>query len=409
MSRVPRAPMLRLSLAASLLAVSQPAAPETPSTATPAVAPLPGDDLFAEGRIEEAHRAYEAATLRSPASAPLLARLARARLYQDRLREAKDLARRALDLAPRDPIARDTLKMAEIRERNYGNELYEFAQPAAPVAVPFVMTDPLPVVRVAINGRPATFLIDTGAPNIMLRRDLAEELGLVLTGTGSGTFAGGKQARVDDTVVQAVTLGDLTIRNVPAQITPSAAVLSLPGITLDGIIGTGLLQQFLSTIDYCSGQLVLAPRSASSAFQDRIAARGGNAVPIYLVGDHFIFARGAINRLEGMLFIDTGLAGGGILAPKETLDAAGVTIDESNPITGQGGAGAVQFVNFTASGTLGSLTRDNVAGVYTLGGGNPLAGFPFRAIGILSHGFFRESRLSFDFDAMTLVTEPCRP
>lgn len=395
----------RILLAALTLPLLGMAQPETPDASPKS---HPGDDLFALGRFDDAKRIYEDAIIQNSQSAPALARLARARLYENRLTEAMDIARRALDLDPNDPIAGATLKMAEIRQRNFGLEFYQFSQPAKPVTLPFVVTDPLPVVRASINGRAATFLVDTGAPNIMLRRKLADNVGLKVSEGGLGVFAGGLKARVDQAVVQEIALGQLTIRHVPAQIIPDAAALSLPGIEIDGIIGAGLLQQFLSTIDYCDGQLVLAPRSESAVFQQRMSSSGGNVVPIFLVGDHFIFARGAINSLDGMLFIDTGLAGGGILAPRETLAAAGIAFDEANPLTGQGGGGAVQFVTFKASATLGDLKREDVPGIHTIGGANILAGFPFRAIGILSHAFFRESRLTFDFDAMKLVTEQCR-
>jgi hypothetical protein len=119
-----------------------------------------------------------------------------------------------------------------------------------------------------------------------------------------------------------------------------------------------------------------------------------------------MFARGKLNQADGLFLIDTGLAGGGLTATKATLDAAGVTVDESNTLTGQGGGGAVQFVPFRAAATLGNLTRSDLPGVY-MASGNPLAVFPFRSSGAISHSFFRQSRLTFDFDAMKLVTESC--
>jgi predicted aspartyl protease len=256
------------------------------------------------------------------------------------------------------------------------------------------------VVHVTIGGRDATFLIDTGGPDIMLRRPLAEALGLPLSEGGVGVFAGGRQAQVQRTVVPELEIGGMRIRNVPAGVN-AADGLQLPGVQIDGVIGSGLLMHFLSTIDYCDGKLVLAPRSAAAQ-----RAAGANSVPFWLVGDHFMFARGKMNQAEGLFMIDTGLAGGGLTATKATLDAAGVTVDESKALTGQGGGGPVQFVPFRAAATLGNLTRSDVPGVYMMGG-NPLAGFPFTSSGAISHAFFRESRLTFDFDAMQLMTESC--
>ena len=79
-------------------------------------------------------------------------------------------------------------------------------------------------------------------------------------------------------------------------------------------------------------------------------------------------------------------------------------IDEKNLLTGVGGAGAASFIPFQADATLGSFTVKDVAGVYMPDQPDP---FPFRSAGMLSHSFFRHSRLTFDFDAMRLVTRSC--
>ncbi len=130
-------------------------------------------------------------------------------------------------------------------------------------------------------------------------------------------------------------------------------------------------------------------------------------MPMWLVADHFIFARGRLNQApEALFLIDTGLAGGGLSAPKASLEAAGITIDESQAVTGMGGGGPARIVPFTADATLGALTRRGVRGVHSPDG-EATAIFPFQTGGLLSHGFFRQSRLTFDFEAMRLVTESC--
>jgi hypothetical protein len=399
---------LLMTCSVAFIGAAQPGPPVPPGVppATPAQA-LPGDDLFAQGHFDEATKIYEDAAKAAPTSGPALARLARARLYQGRDSEALDLARKALELMPGNPIAMATQGVAQLRLRNFGPDFYQIENPGGTGSAPFVITDPLPVVHVTIGGRDATFLIDTGGPDIMVRRPLAEALGLPISEGGVGVFAGGLQARVERTVVPELEIGGIRIRNVPAGINPSADGLQLPGVHIDGVIGTGLLMHFLSTIDYCSGKLTLAPRNSSAAFEARVARSGANVVPFWLVADHFMFARGKMNQLQGLFYIDTGLAGGGLVASKATLDAAGVTIDESKTLTGQGGGGAVQFVPFRAAATLGNLTRSDLPGVYMPGGRDPLAALPFRSTGIISHSFFRQSRLSFDFEAMNLVTESC--
>lgn len=397
--------VLLVACSAALSGAGQPVSPPPPGAGRPQAAAVPAspeDALFAEGRFTEAGEAYAQALARDPESAPALAGLARVRLYEGHEEEAVDLARKALAIAPNLPVATGVLAIADMRAKLFGPDLYRIDAPKGVSAIDFVATDPLPVVRVRIGGREAQFLLDTGAPNIMMKRELAEALGLPISEGGEGVFAGGQRARVERTTVPELEIGGIRIRNVPAGIMPGGRA-----IRLDGIMGTGVLMHFLSTIDYCSGKLILAPRSDSASFQARAAAAGANVLPMWLVGDHFIFARARMNQApEAQFLIDTGLAGGGLMANRASLDAAGITLDEANARTGIGGGGPVRVIPFRADATLGTLTRRDVPGSHSPGG-DPTAIFPFRTGGLLSHAFFRQSRLTFDFESMRLVTENC--
>lgn len=400
--------VLLTACAAALVGAAQPAPPPGAGRPQGPVAPASLEDaLFAQGRFTEAGEAYAQALARDPGSAAALAGLARIRLYEGREDEAVDLARKALGIAPGHPVATAVLAIAGERARLFGPDLYQIDVPTSATAIDFVTTDPLPIIRVRLGGREAHFLLDTGAPNIMMKRAVAEELGLPITDGGEGVFAGGQRARVERTTVPELEIGGIHIRNVPAGITPAVGGIRMPDIEIDGIMGTGVLMHFLSTIDYCSGKLILAPRTDSASFQARATAAGANVLPMWLVGDHFIFARGRINQApEAQFLIDTGLAGGGLMANRAALDAAGITLDEANARTGIGGGGPVQVIPFRADATLGTLTRRDVPGSHSPSG-DPTAIFPFRTGGLLSHSFFRQSRLTFDFEAMRLVTEGC--
>ena len=364
----------------------------------------PGDALFAAGDFAGAGQAYEAAAKASPNDSGAQARLARTRLFENRNDEAIALAQKALAAQPDNPIARQTLATAQQRKAQFGPDRYQITAPAGEIAIPFAVTDPLPIVQLVVGGRQAEFLIDTGGPDIMVSADLAQQLGLQVQAAGEGVFAGGARAAIQRNLVPELEIGGIKIANVPAGVRPGPG-LGIPGHKIDGIIGTGLLMHFLSTLDYCQGRLVLRPRSASAAFER--AAAGANVLPMWLVSDHFVFARAHLKGgSEGAFLIDTGLAGGGVSANKATLDEAGVVIDPSRAGTGIGGGGPVTVIPFRAGATLGSLSVDDVQGFYSPG--NDAGGvFPFRNKGLLSHGFFRHSRLTFDFDAMKLVTEAC--
>jgi predicted aspartyl protease len=361
--------------------------------------------LFAAGDFAGAGRAYEAAVKASPNDAAALAGLARARLYDNRNDEAIALAQQALAAQPDNPAARQTLAVAQQRKASFAPDRFQVSGLTGETVIPFAATDPLPVVQVTIGGRQAWFIIDTGGPDIMVGAELAQALGLQTVAAGEGVFAGGVRAPVQRTLIPELQIGGIKIANVPAGVRPGGAGLQFPGYKIEGIIGSGLLMHFLSTIDYCQGRLIVRPRSASAEFER--AAVGANAVPMWLVGDHFVFARGHLKGgAEGAVLIDTGLAGGGVSAPKASLDEAGVVVDPALARTGVGGGGPVTVIPFRVGATLGSLTVDDVQGFYSPGG-DPTSIFPFKTKGLLSHGFFRHSRLTFDFDAMKLVTQAC--
>ncbi len=365
------------------------------------------DALFAQGKFSEAASAYEEVLARSPKDAGALAGLARIRQYEGHDTESTRLAREALAITQDNPVAQMVMREARRREDMFGSDFYKISAPNDEVSIKFAVTDPLPVVQVKLNGKlDANFLIDTGAPNIILAKDKAEALGLEIEEAGEGVFAGGLRRKVERTLLPELELGPVKIANVPAGVMPSAG--ALPGLRFDGIIGMGLMEHFLSTLDYCSGALVLAPRDSSASFERAAQELGANIVPMWFVGDHFPFVRAHIGSgSQGLFHVDTGLAGGGLIATKATLDAAGVTIDESNKRTGMGGGGPVTVIPFQASATLGSMTVKDVGGMYQPGG-NQYRIFPFAVSGTLSHGFFRQSKLTLDFEAMRLVNSKVR-
>lgn len=367
-----------------------------------------GDALFAAGDFAGAETAYEAAVRASPKDAAALAGLARIRLLQRREDEAAKLAGEALAIDPMNPAAQATVRQAGMRKAAFAPDVFRISGLDKEAAIPFAVTDPLPVVQVTFpGGRQSFFLIDTGAPDIVLDEDFAKEMGLEITAGGTGIFAGGRQAAVQRTRVPELQLGPVTIKDVPAAVLHTRRLQLYPGHTLDGIIGTGLLMHFLSTLDYCGGRLVLRQASGSAAFEREAAKGGANIVPMWLAADHFIYARGRLEQgHEGLFMIDTGMAGGGLGATKATLDDAGVAIDPSRQGVGVGGGGPVPVIPFRAGATLGALTVGDVQGMYSPDG-DQFSRLPYRVSGTISHGFFRKTRLTFDFQAMKLVTEGC--
>src|SRR6202011_4671250 len=119
--------------------------------------------------------------------------------------------------------------------------------PARTVRIPFVLTDPLPVVRATINGKSALLVLDTGGGAVDLTLAGAKRLGVASHVAGIGIFAGGKRAEMRSGRIRQVALGGLTVLSVTSMVT--AEPLRLAGRDIDGSIGTIFLRHFLSTID----------------------------------------------------------------------------------------------------------------------------------------------------------------
>ncbi|MBL6854408.1 MAG: aspartyl protease family protein [Alphaproteobacteria bacterium] len=360
----------------------------------------PASDAFTAGDFAAAEQAYQATLAASPNDVAALTGLARLKLYEEKRSEARELAQRAQHLDPSNAEAKRVLRGANVRDAAFAPDVWRITMPAdGAVDVSLIVTDPLPVVAVTINGAPHLFLIDTGAPDIVLDSHFANEMGLKPDGAKTGTFAGGAQAAFEHVVLPAMDVGTVHVEQVPASVLPTRGMSQ--DRVIDGIIGTGFLMHFLPTLNYAEGILTLRPRSASAAVEASVTE--GQAVPMWLVGDHFLFVRGHIgDGPEALYTIDTGLEAAGVQAKRATLDAAHVAIDETAVQTGLGGGGMVRFIPFKTSASIGAVTVNDLNGVYTPDG-DQYELFQFQVAGTISHQFFRGKTLTFDFDAMKMI------
>jgi len=285
--------------------------------------------------------------------------------------------------------------------------------------LPFVVTDPLPVVRVGVNdSEPEYFVIDTGAAELMLEPRFAQRVGARLSGRLGGTFAGGKQAAVGLGRVDSVSLGEFLIRNVPVNVLENRLTWEelhkLFGREIRGIVGTLLLYQFLPTLDYADGALILRRKTLENlrAFEQQAEARGAKAIPFWMTQTHFLVAWGRVNgHGPYLLSVDTGLAGKGFTAPESTLKEVGIVVDWTQAEEGFGGGGKTKTVEIVVEELALGIGEDQVVERDVLGSAiegdekNPNYQQGFRVGGIISHQFFRKYALTFDFLGMRLFLE----
>lgn len=171
--------------------------------------------------------------------------------------------------------------------------------------IPFAkhrLTDYFPAFRAELEGHPVTIHIDTGSAFIAMGPDHAESLGIELIDYGQGNH-GHRTVKLSFGIAKTFKLGDAILKNVPVIVFPT-----LRGQQMN--FGTCVLKQFLSTLDYPGGRLILSPHDNAELRDKHLALLPENRVemPFYMWGDHYMFARGSVGDFKRLnFFMDSGL------------------------------------------------------------------------------------------------------
>ncbi len=167
----------------------------------------------------------------------------------------------------------------------------------------------LPQVTLEINGEAVNLILDTGGDRLYLDKGIYERIGLPTLANREARYAytGGETVEEPLGVAATVTMGDVTLSNVPV----IGATWKALGQTSDGVLTTQILRQFLTTVDYDNRRITFRERSAE-ALAEVMDTFGGTPpveVPFYMTSTHLMFARGSLNGQPGVnYFLDSGLA-----------------------------------------------------------------------------------------------------
>jgi aspartyl protease/tetratricopeptide repeat protein len=401
-----------------------------------------GDRLFQAGKFDEAHAIDMTLVAEDPKNHAAILQLGRIALLGNRLAEAETWLAQAIALAPNDADAKVMLAEAFYRRDDFdhavstlkgvdtssnrlvieqyptldpaklasfkGETPYAVEEPGLTARVELLKTDPLPLVSIRINGGDeVVFFIDTGVSEVALDTDFAKELHLPQFGTTQGTFSRGEHAEVGQSRIESLTIGGLTVKNLPAVTLPLRQLSQGLGVKrIDGAIGTTLFYHFLTTLDLPHGELVLRPKSAASAAAFAAASPSATSVPIWIASDHFMVGFGRVEELpSALLFVDSGLAGAGVKLAKTVIDAAGIKLEEDKAYEGAGAGGTLKIVPYRVGRlSFGDITEENVPGLYD--GPFPWENsFGFFLAGMIGHDFLKAYAVTFDFDAMRIVLQ----
>ena len=178
---------------------------------------------------------------------------------------------------------------------------YDLGETQLPVVVTASNALNVPIVMASINGGPVgQFILDTGATYVTLDTDYAAVVGVVATGSEGGLHTVlSPNNSVSLGRVDKLTIGSLTVRNIPTYVYPMKSLTGSSNIV--GVIGAEFMSHFSTSIDFQNSTVTF----------DRVAgARASGSpvgkVPIWLgLGDQ-IFYDAVIDGYHRTVYLDTG-------------------------------------------------------------------------------------------------------
>jgi predicted aspartyl protease len=344
-----------------------------------------------------------------------LVTFARAASRLELFSEAADAYDRFLRVAPRtETEKRDRIRgLIQFYRQLTGVHLHQILGPRSTAIAFKIGLDRRPYIDVRVNGRPATFVIDTGSGFTVISDEAADRLGvgaMARGGTSQGVGGNGKFPIVYG-LINSIQLGEDKIGAVPCFIrrfhgSPTHA----EDPKADGFIGLSVLSNFTTQIDYKNQQMSLLREVEDSAAE-------ANTDPATTVIPFRTTQNGLISvetQIDDTRFINAILDTG---ASSTVMSSAAVKRLEMNSsiIKGQtvqvvGAAGVTDNVEllFLRTCKIANLTQNNLrALILDFGAINETSGFEQSAI--LGGDFLRNFKVTIDFNRARLLFEPQNP
>lgn len=393
--------------------------------------------LFREGYFPESGSLFSNLGTDLPDDTGIAAYQGNIALLENRLNDAKYILAKAIGRNPRSTAIKSLLTYTYYRQNDllnaalYSDSVQRKCHPEEldywkhhraycintsvdSMEISFVMKDPLPLIQVSVNGdQPAHFLIDTGGGELIIDTAYALKLGLQEFSNSKGIFGAGKKGLMIHSCIASLRLGDFEVQHLPAVLMDTrkfSGMLYGNQFQVDGIIGTAIFNNFLTTLDYAGGKIIfeIVNGRTLSSLDRKIRSETYQSIPFWMAADHYIVSRGSVNHSREMLFfVDTGLAGMSFTCPKKTLSESGCVLKKDKAGYGLGGGGKMRLLPFDiGSLRLGSLRMENLHGTYGAFPQQMEYGFGFHIGGSISHEFFRSRTVIFDFTGMKLHILP---
>jgi predicted aspartyl protease/cytochrome c-type biogenesis protein CcmH/NrfG len=329
--------------------------------------------------------------------------------------EAADAYERFLRVAPRtDTERRDRIRgLIQFYRQLAGVHLHQLGGPRSATVKFRIGADRRPYMDVRVNGRPATFVIDTGSGFTVISDEAAARLGvapMARGGTSQGVGGNGKFPIVYG-LINTVQLGEEKIESVPCFIRRfHGSSARSDDAKADGFIGLSVLSNFTSGIDYKSQQLSLV-REGDEAAATVESDPSITVIPFRTTQNGLISVETQIDGSRSVnAIVDTG-ASSTVLSSVavKRLEMVG-SIIKGQTVQVVGAAGVTDNVEllFLRTCKIANLSQNNLrALILDFGAINETSGFEQSAI--LGGDFLRHFKVTIDFNHARLILEPQTP
>jgi len=368
---------------------------------------------YYEGRTKESReRAFYAHRL-DPDEPDYLVTYARASSRLEDFKEAADAYQMFLEVAPlTDVERRDRIRgLIQFYRQLAGLQVHQIAG-AFVTEVPFQLgTDRRPYVRVKLNGRDATFVIDTGSGFTVISKEAAKRFGVsdIARGGKSQGIGGSGKFQIVYGLIKSIQIGEARVRMVPCFIRPFHGPKDRPADErADGFMGLSILSHFLTELDYKALRMRLDRTDGRSL---PVGSPGATLVPFRTTQNGLISVETEIDDNQNVnAIVDSGASSTVIsVAAVERLKL------HSQIIKGQtasviGAAGVTDNVQmlFIRKCRVADQFQSNLrALVLDFGAINETSGF--EQSGILGGDFLRHFKLTIDFTRAQLALQPYPP
>ena len=278
---------------------------------------------------------------------------------------------------------------------------FSFLGGANEATIPFQLINNHIFIRVAVDGHPLHFMVDTGGANV-LTPGAAKRAGITSKGAFRGGGVGKKSVDTGIGRVKTLTLGGkVALKKQIFWVLPLPGFSDVEGAAFDGLVGYGVFKRFVVKIDYVGHTLTLMRPKAFDP------ATAGTPVPFTFLG-HMPGVTGSIDGLSGEFEIDTGSRGALTIWTPFVKEHGLDSRYETTPDTVVGwGVGGSASGRVTRGGTLTIGGRVSVPDpVMELSSAKAGAGTDKNISGNIGGGILKHFTVTFDYAKQVMYLKP---